>query len=166
MDEIWLELPIRKNNHSLTAIVAVSNLGNMRRINGVIESIPLRQQVSIDGVRVHVYRILLEHFKPKTEEDIALGRDYIDHITHNPVDMNVNDIRNIRWCTIKENSSFDEVKHNLSKALKGRTYSEETKRKISEAKKGKPNLKNREIFKGAHWKIINGKRIWYANRLQ
>lgn len=37
-----------------------------------------------------------------------------------------------------------------------RRYSEETKRKMSAAKKGKPTW-----TKGKHWKLINGKRIYY-----
>lgn len=68
----------------------------------------------------------------------------------------------------------------MSKALKGRTApnkgkprSEETKRKISESKKGKPHphkgvshseeakKKLSDARKGKHWKLVNGKRIYY-----
>ena len=46
-----------------------------------------------------------------------------------------------------------EHKRKLSNAHKGKHFSEETKHKISEAHKG--------LRKGKHWKIENGKRIWY-----
>lgn len=51
---------------------------------------------------------------------------------------------------------------------KGRHHSvsEETKRKISEAKKGKHRTeetrkKQSEAIKGKHWKLVDGKRVWY-----
>lgn len=40
---------------------------------------------------------------------------------------------------------------------KGKKHSEETKKKISEKLKGRPNL----CFKGKHWKLVDGKRVWY-----
>lgn len=36
-------------------------------------------------------------------------------------------------------------------------HSEETKRKISKARKGKPNS-----LKGKHWKLVDGKRVWFG----
>ena len=57
--------------------------------------------------------------------------------------MYVNDVRNLRWCTQKENCNFEETKAKLSAALKcktpwnkGKKHSEETKRKMSEKHKG------------------------------
>ena len=83
----------------------------------------------------------------------------------------------------------EETKRKIGEANKRRTYSEETRRKISEARKGKPGLphseevkrkiseskkgKKREAFsdewkrklsearKGKHWKLIDGKRVYY-----
>lgn len=52
-----------------------------------------------------------------------------------------------------------ETRKKLSKALKGssnfegKCHSEETKKKMSEAKKG--------WHKGMHWKLVDGKRVWY-----
>ncbi len=50
----------------------------------------------------------------------------------------------------------------------GRHYkhSEETRQKISEANKGKPKSdewrrKMSESYKGKHWKLVDGKRVWY-----
>lgn len=49
---------------------------------------------------------------------------------------------------------------------KDKKMSEESKKKISEAHKGKPfseehKRKLSENLKGKHWKVINGKRVWY-----
>lgn len=41
--------------------------------------------------------------------------------------------------------------------LESKHLSEEHKKKISEKLKGKPNL----CFKGKHWKLVDGKRVWY-----
>ena len=80
----------------------------------------------------------------------------------------------------------EEAKHRMSVAKKGIHLSEEHKRKLSDAKKGKKRsdevknklkgriawnkgvslseevkLKMKGLKKGKHWKIENGKRIWY-----
>lgn len=47
----------------------------------------------------------------------------------------------------------EEQKKKISEAHKGILHSEESKKKISEANKGKR--------KGKHWKLVDGKRIWY-----
>lgn len=51
----------------------------------------------------------------------------------------------------------------MSEALKGRAAwnkgkhpSEESRKRMSEAKKGKPSPR-----KGMHWKLVDGKRVWY-----
>ena len=63
----------------------------------------------------------------------------------------------------------EEHKRKISDAQKGKHLSEETKIKISNAlkgAKGKPHseetkIKMKGLKKGKHWKIENGKRIWY-----
>lgn len=47
----------------------------------------------------------------------------------------------------------EEHRKKLSEVGKGKHHSEETKMKISEAKKGQ--------HKGMHWKLVNGKRVWF-----
>lgn len=67
----------------------------------------------------------------------------------------------------------EEAKRKISEANKCKTLSEETKRKLSETHKGKPSpfkgkhmseeTKKRmsEVKKGKHWKLVDGKRVWY-----
>ena len=84
---------------------------------------------------VKVYRLMAETFIEKTEEDIRLGRNVVDHITHNTVDMNINDVRNLRWCTKVENDNFPEAHENKRNAILGKKHTEESKRKTSESLK-------------------------------
>lgn len=59
----------------------------------------------------------------------------------------------------------EEWRRKHSEAMKGKggpkgrhwNLSDETRKKMSNAKKGKPNL----YFKCRHWKIVDGKRVWY-----
>lgn len=50
----------------------------------------------------------------------------------------------------------EEQKNKISETMKGRIPSEETRKKISDAKKGQPSG-----TKGKHWKLENGKRVYY-----
>lgn len=62
----------------------------------------------------------------------------------------------------------DEVRKKLSEANKGKKRTEETRKRISEAKVGdknpakRPEVRNKiaEAFKGKHWKLVDGKRVW------
>ena len=64
----------------------------------------------------------------------------------------------------------EEHKRKLSETNKGHKVSEETKKKISEAQKSlklseehrrKLSETHKGIHKGKHWKVVNGKRVWY-----
>lgn len=66
----------------------------------------------------------------------------------------------------KRKEFSEEHKRKISEAKKGKRHSEETKRKISETKKGKkPSEEHKrklgEAKKGKHWRLENGKRVWY-----
>ena len=100
-------------------IVAVSNRGNVKYGNGEVEPAKIYSVAMLDGKRVPISHITAEHFMGKSEDDIRLGRDIVDHITHHPVGMNVNDVRNLRWCTHKENSNFPEAKTNMITGMTG-----------------------------------------------
>ena len=117
MTEIWVETG-NVNNYNKT-IVAISNKGRIRTKDGEVRDSKYRELVTINGEQSRIYVILANKFIPKTDEDIKLGRDTIDHITHNPTDMSINDVRNLRWCTQKENSGFPEARENNRKAQLG-----------------------------------------------
>lgn len=70
----------------------------------------------------------------------------------------------------KHGPMSEEQRRKLSEAMKGKNKgkrpSEETRRKLSEAHKGKhhseeQNRKHSEFLKGKHWKLVDGKRVWY-----
>lgn len=153
IEEEWFDL----NNKGCfaTAIKSISNRGRLKRKNGVIEEIHLDQKVYHNGKYIRCYRLILQQFKQKSLEDEKLGRNVADHITHKPEGMLINDIRNLRWCTHLENCNFAEARHNKSISHKGKQshkgipHSDQTKIKISQAMKGK------------HYKIIEGKRVYF-----
>lgn len=67
----------------------------------------------------------------------------------------------------------DETKKKMSESRKGRLgpmkgkhHSEETKRKMAEVHKGESRSEETKrklsgLYKGKHWKLIDGKRVWY-----
>lgn len=56
----------------------------------------------------------------------------------------------------KGKAHSEETKRKLSEINKGKVLSEETKKKMSESRKGKSPSN-----KGKHWKIVDGKRVYY-----
>ena len=115
--EEWIEIEHKFDLPN--SIVGISTRGRIKRLNGTISWSTIRQEVRVDGRPTLIYHLLADRFIPKTKEDIDLCRNCIDHITHNPQEMNVNDIRNLRWCTFKENLNFDEARANNSASKKG-----------------------------------------------
>lgn len=63
----------------------------------------------------------------------------------------------------KPHSHSEEQDRKLSESLKGHPVSEETKKKISDTLKRKPGrFKGRPSNKkGLHWKLVDGKRVYY-----
>lgn len=110
-------------------VVEVSNYGRLKLKSGEIKDSYYRQVMRYEGKSTKVHIVIAKLFIPKTDEDIMLGRNCIDHITHNPEGININDIRNLRWCTYKENNNFDEAlanKHTLHKVTTQGKYNRDT----------------------------------------
>jgi hypothetical protein len=119
IDEQWLELHRLRNQKNY--IVAISNTGKYRKADGTECILGLRQKVWYYRKLKLCHRIIADHFliTVKRPDQIC-----IDHITHKPSEYNVNDVRNLRWCTPKENSNFEEAKDNQSgekNSMYGRT---------------------------------------------
>ena len=92
--------------------------------------------------------ILFERAKGKAEYNIAnggYGKGAVSEETKRKLSE-----------THKGKHWSEEMKQRLSEAHKGKKHSEEWSKKISEAHKGKPGPN-----KGKHWKLIDGKRIYY-----
>lgn len=109
--EQWVNLSHNKYSYGKT-IIAYSDMGRIKRLDGTIEESNYRTRIR--GERI--YRLIAANFliTVKNNEQI-----YVDHITHRPSNMNINDVRNLRWCTIKENNNFEEARKNKSKSKKG-----------------------------------------------
>lgn len=105
--EIWKRL--ERNQLRAKSIIAFSNCGRIMRHNGTIEFSHYRQIIHLDGKNVKLHRLIAKSFISKTEDDVIKGRDCVDHITHYPKNMNINDVRNMRWCTHIENTNFEEA---------------------------------------------------------
>lgn len=145
MKEEWIE--IQHKNYKPNSIVAVSNTGKVKHYDGTVKETTRRMSmIRYNGKQLRLHRLIAMLFIPKTEEDIKLGRDVVDHITHKPHDMNINDVRNLRWCTTKENNNFEEALNNkrglkrteeTKNKLRNRVITEEWRRKNSESHKGK-----------------------------
>ena len=136
-------------------VYEVSNLGRVR-VNGKIVEPHIHHGYPAYG-KFFIHRAVAELFVPNPD-----NKPFVDHINTNPLD---NRAENLRWVTAKENSNNPltvkhqseaklgkvltaECKRKMSEARKGKPgkpHSEETKRKISEARKGKPSY-----FKGKH----------------
>ena len=121
-----------------------------------------------------VHRIVAEAFIQN-----PLNKPFVDHIDACSKNNNVS---NLRWVTQKENCLNPITRENNSKSKIGHKpyllkHTEESKRKMSEIKRGKPlseehkkriseahigllNGKTNSL-KGKHWKMEGGKRKWY-----
>lgn len=132
MKEEWKEIKHKK--YKQDTIVAVSNFGKLKLHNGEIVESKYRQHIRYNGKHMKIHRLIALLFIPKTQEDIINNRDIIDHITHEPKNMNINDVRNLRWCTTLENNNFKEAIENKRISFKKR--SKEWSENISKGRKG------------------------------
>lgn len=91
-----------------------------------------------DGKRrtFKIHRVIAYMFVPKPDnlKDIPYDNLQIDHINCDKTD---NSASNLRWCTSKGNHNNPLTIEAHRNASKGKIFSEETRKKISEARKGK-----------------------------
>lgn len=136
MQEIWIETHNKICGRHTS--LRFSNLGRVELANGDIIAPDNYYRMHCDGIVTRLHQLIAKYFIEKTEEDIAKNRNFVDHKTHNPVDIAFNDVRNLRWCTAKENINFEEVKHKMSLARTGvQHHTAASKQKLSKALKGR-----------------------------
>lgn len=85
-----------------------------------------------------VHRLVAEAFIPNPENKNFVG--HLKTMENGLEDKTANEVWNIAWMTAKENRNYGTLNERISKAQKGRTFTEEHKKNISEA------LKHSEIF--------------------
>ena len=106
-----------------------------------------------------VHRLVAEAFIPNPNN--------LPCVNHKDENQFNNDFRNLEWCTYKYNSNYGTIKQRLSKSLSGENngmYGKAPANKgvaMSDEQKEKLRLSHLGNNKGRHWKLVDGKRVWY-----
>lgn len=159
MIELWVKT--NNNGNRGDTIIEVSNMGRLKQKNGILKNSSLRQQIYFNGKFSLVYRIIAINFLPNPE-----NKPCVDHITHYPDKFNVNDIRNLRWCTYKENNNFSEGIENKRKAKFGKHLSTEHKQHISIGNKKRTYKKGWHVKDATRQKMSESAKAGWIKRKQ
>lgn len=166
MEEIWKSIPEFED-------YTVSNLGRVMNKHGrIMKPSNHKQGYKLIGLKKdkklycrYVHRLVALAFIPNP--------DNLPQVNHKDECRNNNCVDNLEWCTSGYNINYGTRNLKVSIVLKGRPLSEEKKKKISAATKGCKNPfygkhhseesknKMRSYTAGKHWKVVDGKRVWY-----
>lgn len=114
--EEWKEFQASAKSDRNYMVWHISNFGRVARNFQISWGKKHKDGYSYLGNMRAVHRIVAEFFVPKTQEDIELNRNRIDHIDGNRSNNHYN---NLRWCTDRENNNFPLARFRRSEALKG-----------------------------------------------
>ena len=136
MEEIW------KDVTGYEGLYQVSNLGRVKSLDRVIKGQHFEEKImklqtnngykwlwlNKDGKRKakRINRLVAEEFIPNPDNFPCVG-----HKDDIPSKEN-NTVENLYWTTFEDNNKTPNRRMRLSKSLKGREFSEQTKRKMSE----------------------------------
>lgn len=120
-DEIWQEFVYSSKSNENYIIWHISNYGRIAKNYKISYGSQHKDGYMFTGNMTPIHRIVAAHFIPKTDEDIKLNRNYIDHIDGNKTN---NHYLNLRWCTIAENNNFPIARKNKSVAKRGELNSQ------------------------------------------
>lgn len=146
MEEIWKDIKGYEGKYQ------VSNLGNVRSLNyrGSGKVKLLRQTSDKKGYKrmslykngkmktCRVHRLVAIAFLPNPNN--------YKEVNHKDEDKSNNNVNNLEWCTREYNINYGTAMKRSSENHKGKTFSEERKKKISESLKGKDNPNAKPIL--------------------
>jgi len=137
VEEIWKDISNYEGKYE------VSNLGRVRSLsyNGTGEIKFLKQSTNKRGYKrvglckngkmknCYVHRLVAITFIPNPN-----NHKEVNHKDENPANNNVN---NLEWCTSEYNNNYGTRNKRAGESKKGKSFSEEHKKKLSESHKGK-----------------------------
>lgn len=116
IDEKWIDFePPKSLRYGKHSIISISNTGKFKKLNGESGILRRAHCVIRESGKLICSHIIAEHFLITVRRPDQI---IVDHITHFPTEYNVNDVRNLRWCTKVENSGFPEARENLKASAK------------------------------------------------